>query len=396
MSIVPDILAMADQDATLARQIGLDADNIEQRFNLTMALKQIEAAALGIKEKPLEEIRKLGFDAARDSYGLGYYNLKELVDTGLLRQELDKVGLDSNALYGATELTYFDPRFYEIEHKPLLFREYFPITHESDPADTQYAYKMERLIGTANFTGQASNTHYKVDVNEEDTFLNIKKIQVEFEVTTDDMRSAIKTGRPIEVRKMKAAAKSSEQQMNDAVIIGSEKPNLLGFIKHPNIVEDEVADGAGGGDPKLWVNKTPHEIVVGDIGSRIALMRSQTFNLHSPTNLGLSIESYNHIAQTWMSDLNPITILQYMKNNLDAYGLGNIIPMSELSGAGPGGEEMGTLWKNEDGIIQIDIPQELLWLVPQWHGAKIVFIGEAKISDMILRRSQTARRFYGF
>jgi len=409
MPIIDDILKMVNQDGVLAGKLGLDSKSNKQRFNLVMALKQIEAAALGYKEKPLEQIRKTGFDinfttdgsyVNSDFFGLGYDGMMQLITSGEAAAAANKVGLDSQALYRATELTFFDPRFFEIEHKKLMFRETFPITHMGDPADKAYTYKMERLVGTPNFTGEDGTTHYKVDVIEEDTTVNYHKIEVEFEITTDDMYAAIKTGRPIEVRKMKAAFRSAEQQMNDAVIIGVDKPKLLGFIKHPDIIEDEVAEGASGtGDKKLWEQKTPEEILIEDIGSRVAIMDETTFGWHKPTDLGLPRERYNYLSQRWIQTgtyTMPISLLKWLLDNIDTYGIKRIHPMDELNGSGPGGSNMGILWDNESDVVEIDISQELTWLAPQFVGTKIKFFGVAKISDMLLRRKQGARRFTGF
>lgn len=396
MSIINDIFAMLGQDKLFADKLGLDANDIKQRFNLTMALKQIEAVALGIQSKPIDKIREIGFDCANSVYGLGYDRLTEMIVTGEAQRALDAFAVDSQGLYGATELTYFDPRFFEIEHKPVLFRDHFNITHLGNPADKQYNYRMERLVGKANFTGEDGTTHYKVDVVEEDTWINYKKNTAEFEITMDDMLAAIKTGRPLEVRKMKAAFRSSEEQMNDAVIIGVEKPKLLGFIKHPDIVEDEVADGAGGGDPKHWENKTAEEILIGDIGAVTAIMRAQTFNRHHPRKMGLSIERYNYLAQRWISSVMPISLLKWLLDNVGAYGIEKVIPMPELDGAGPGGENLAIFWDSEGDVLETDIAQELTWLPPQFKGEKILFFGRSKISDLILRRKQAARKFYGF
>ncbi len=395
MAITEDFFNSLLQDPGIAKNIGLDANNVEQRFNLVMVLKQIEMAATGWKEKPLAETRQMGFDSIQEIGGRGRDAIMDIVRS----HQYQKVGLDSNGLYGATELTYFDPRFFEFEHKPLMFRTLFPVTHLSGPADKQYSYKMERLIGKAEYAGESANTHYVVDVDEEDTFLNIKKIDVKFTVTTDDLRAAVKTGRPIEVRKMKAGARSAEEQMNDTIILGNTKSKMLGFVNNPDLILDEVADGGGGGDPKLWINKTSKEILVGDIGAAIAIMRSLTFNLHSPKYMGVSIEKYNFLAQTWIETaLSPIaiTLLSYLKSSLEGYGLEEIVPMSELSGAGPGGEELAIFWSKDENVLQVDVAMELIWLAPQFHGTNIVFHGEAKIVDFILRRKQGIRGIYGF
>lgn len=392
MSIAGDIFTMIEQDKVLAEKLGLDANNAEQRFNLGLALSQIEGAAHGVKEKPLDEIRKIGFDINQGLVGLGPKALTHFINSGEIAQ--DALAMDSQALYGPTQLTYIDPRYFEIEHKPLLFRDVFNITHLADPADESYNYTMTRLVGKANFTGEDGTTHYKVDVIEEDETLNIKLIEVEFEITTSDMRAAIKTGRPIEVRKMSAAFRAAEEQMNDAVIIGSDKPKMLGFVKHPEIVEDEVVAGAS--TSKLWTGKTPEEILIGDIGAVVGTMRATTFNRHSPTDMGLSIERYTYLQQRWIQSVMPISLLKWLEDNVGAYGIERIHAMPELSGVGPGSTEMAIFWDNKPDVIEIDIPMELVWLAPQFEGRKIKFYGEAKISDMILRRKQAARRIYGF
>ena len=125
-------------------------------------------------------------------------------------------------------------------------------------------------------------------------------------------------------------------------------------------------------------------------------MRATTFNRHSPTDMGLSIERYNYLQQQWIQSVMPISLLKWLEDNVGAYGIERIHSMPELSGAGPAATEMAIFWDNKPDVIEVDIPMELTWLPPQFQGRKIIFIGEARISDMVLRRKQAARRIYGF
>lgn len=403
MSIIGDIFEKMAQDSDIAKKFGMDSNNAEHRVNLATALKQIEGVALGYKEKPIDEIRKAAFDMSKDSLLLlGRETLNQIFSSGEIPAEIAKsVAMDSQALYGAPELTTFDPRFFEIEHQILLWRTLFPITHIGRPADEQFSYKLERLVGQANLdVGARSNTQYKVDVIEEDRFVKYHDIDVEFEITNKDMRAAVQTGRPIEVRKMKASVRSSEQQMNDAVIFGTSDPAFYGFINNPLLVKAEVVEGAAAaGNKRLWVNKTPKEVVQGDVGNQISIMRQTSFRRHSPTHMGLADAKYDYLAHTWLSDLNPhMSLLQYMLEENAAYGLEKIVPMPELTGAGPGGSDMGLFWENHgnDDVLQVDIPMELFFGAPVFQPRKMVFVGEARISDLILRRLQGVRAFYGF
>jgi len=53
-------------------------------------------------------------------------------------------------------------------------------------------------------------------------------------------------------------------------------------------------------------------------------------------------------------------------------------------------------WEKNENSMQVDESMVLQWLPPQWYGTELVFIGEFKISDMIMRRPKSARGFYGF
>ena len=173
MSIMQDIFTKLQSDPSLLQDIGLDMNDAHQRFNFCQALRQIEAHANGHKEKPLGEMQQIGFDMERDLPRLGIENLKMVLNSGDIDSALKNIGMDSQALYGATALTFFDPRFWEIEHAIMQWRELFPITHLGDPADKQYNYVMERLEGKAQFTSPQSNTRYKVDVIEEEDLQGI-------------------------------------------------------------------------------------------------------------------------------------------------------------------------------------------------------------------------------
>jgi len=90
MSIIEDVITKTAQDSNLARQIGLDVNDHKQMFNYIMALKQIEAAATGYGEKPLQEIRKLGFDAVYDSPLMGYQAIHQLINSEEIFQAQEK------------------------------------------------------------------------------------------------------------------------------------------------------------------------------------------------------------------------------------------------------------------------------------------------------------------
>jgi hypothetical protein len=384
MPIIEDIMNHIANDAIFTNQLGVDFNNSEERMNFLEAVKGVELVAHGRRPKTNAELAQDGITEAD-------------------RQEFlwaqDQAAQDSTnyAMGPMGQFEYIDPRFYEHEERKLNYRDLFPIVQKADPADETASYMLERLVGKTDKTGAVSNTGRRVDVIETKHTVNVKGDDVYFEVTTDDLRKAAKTGRPIEARKIRSANRAAEQTIHDGVIFGDDEAKLIGFLNHPDIVETEVAAGAS--TSKLWSGKTAQEILNIDIGGQISLIRAQTFNNHSPTHFGISIERYNYLAFNWIEDVaapRPISMLQWLQDNVQAFGLSNIVPMPELAGAGPASSEMGIFWENDEDVLEVDIPLPLTFLMPEIRGKKIIFTGEFRHSDMKLRRKQACRRIYGF
>jgi len=373
-----ETLMLMANDATFARNMGVDQTNPVEMNALIGALKSLEMTATGIEQKTPAELAVLGLSLSdKKEYSA--------VDTAYAAGPMG-------------QFEFFDPKYYQFKHKKTNFRDLFPVKTQGDPADTESSYVMEDYIGVSDTSGDASNTHAKYDIVEKKDKVPIVRKEVEFEVTIEDLLKAAKTGRPMEARKIRAAQVGSEQTMHDIVVIGSPNDNINGFITHPDIIEHEVA-GTTAAD-KLWVNKTPEAILNGDLGEDlIGLINELTFGHHSPTHMGLSFNRYNYLRFNWITSAvapHPISLLQWLTEQLQTYGLTTIVPMIELAGAGPAGVEMGIVWENDDDVLEIDNTVPLTWLPPQFVGTVIKFFGYFKISGMKIRRKQAVRRFTSF
>lgn len=312
--------------------------------------------------------------------GLKAHNLTRTAGDG-------KTAGDSAGLYRARALEYFDPRFFEFEMKEANFRKFLKVSNVMSPGEEVYSYAMERIVGKTEPSADDSGNITEVDIIEEEFKAEAHEDAVKFSITTGDIRRAVLTGRPIEARKARAAYKVAEQKMHKHFLVD-------GLINSPYVASDEVADGAGAS--KLFVNKTPKEIVVGDVGSMIEAVRVATFNNHKINILGLPIEQDNVLNLEWISDQFPKPIKQWMLEQLKSYGIEEIVPIPELNGTGVGGTDHMIGWEmgNED-VIEAHIPMEVTWLPAQIDGRKIVFIAEFKYVDTVIRRPQAIRKAHG-
>lgn len=379
-------LMLMANDANFARQLGIDQKDPAQMQKIVNALKSLEMVATGVEQKTPAELAQLGLTAA------------DKREYSFLDPQSNVAADTAYAAGPMGQFEFFDPRFYEFKYKKTNFRDLFPVKTQGDPADEISSYVIEELVGVSDTSGDATNTHAKYDITEKKDSVPIVKKEVEFEVTIEDLLKAAKSGRPIESRKIRAAQVGSEQTMHDIVVIGSPEDNINGFITHPEIIEHEVAGATA--SAKLWANKSPEDILNGDLGEDlIGLISELTFGHHSPTDLGLSFNRYNYLRFNWITSAvapHPISLLQWLTEQLETYGIQRITPMVELAAAGPGGLELGIAWENNDDVLEVDNTVPLTWLPPQFVGTVIKFFGYFKISGMKIRRKQAVRRFYGF
>ncbi len=146
------------------------------------------------------------------------------------------------------------------------------------------------------------------------------------------------TGQPIDVQKINALNILYQMNTDQMVYVGSDDVGAKGLVNNGSVTANTVATGASGS--KLWVNKTPDEILV-DVNSELDAVWLASAYALCPSKLLLPPNQFSYIASQKVSSAGNVSILEFLKMNSIANQINgsplDIQPLKWLVNAGAGG-----------------------------------------------------------
>ncbi len=292
------------------------------------------------------------------------------------------------------QLEMIEARIYEYKLRELKFRRLFPVSSEGAGSET-IAYDIIRNAGIAKIIANGAT-----DVPRADTFVDrhyavVRVVAISFGYTTRELRNAAFSNVPLEARRGVAARRGMEEKLSDIAWNGDAEFDLLGLFTNPNITQVEAAAPASGSD-KTWSggDKTPLEIIA-DISDALSAVVDRTNQIHNPDTLVLPVAQYEYLRKTPYSDRVPMSILRYVTDPLNGFGLTTIEQAPELSGSGPGGEDQMLVYEKSDEILTFRIPLELRPMPPEQRGLEYVINMEAETAGLVIRYPLALQFTYG-
>lgn len=134
----------------------------------------------------------------------------------------------------------------------------------------------------------------------------------------------------LDTLRVETARRVINETENKLVFVGDSAYAIPGLINVVGNISEDIAQGAAAGTPafkRLWVNKTPKEILA-DL--RTAKLKASVGGLFEPDALILPPDQYEALTQPY-SDQSPLTILSWL--NTQGMYFKTIMKARELSAA---------------------------------------------------------------
>jgi len=293
------------------------------------------------------------------------------------------------------QLEYVEGRFYEVKLRPLKYRRLMPVSNEGE-GTANITYYMYSKVGMAKIIANPSDDLPSSDVFGERFSIKVHVCGTSFGYSTQELRNAQFASVPLDAMKGKSAQRSIHEQENKIAWTGDADHGIVGFLNHPNIPQEEVQPAAAGGFSKVWgVDKTPPEVVE-DISNLQTNIQVSTNQVHEGTDLLLPIKKYRYLANTPISPTVPtMTILKWILDPQNGFGISNVEAVKEMAGAGPGGTDAMMLYEKDPEVIQLRIPMEMRLLPPQPRNLRFVINVESEIAGVVIRYPLACRFGYG-
>lgn len=288
-----------------------------------------------------------------------------------------------------SQLTYVESKLYEKKYKAITYPQIVPVSNEAGEYAESVTYVFMDGRAIAKFVGTKSLNVPIAEIGMSKVTIPVELGATGYEYSDEEIRQAIALGRALPQLKANVSRRAFEELAQQVCMTGDTSHNLPGFINNINVSAATVVDPGGG---TQWVNKTPAQILF-DINDFMGDIFVDTLQVERPTRLCLPTAQWNYIAGTPRSETqSDTTILQWLVSNSPYLTSENdIIPLTELAGAGAGGTNRMVAYDYDIEKLVFHMPMPLRYTEPQRKGRGFEVPGEFKISGVEFRYPGSAR-----
>ena len=292
------------------------------------------------------------------------------------------------------ELEFIEARIYDYKLRELKFRRLFPTSNEGQGSDV-IAYDIVRGAGIAKIIANGADDLPRADTFVDRFYAVVRPVGISFAYTTQELRNAAFANKPLEAQRGSAARRGMEEKLSDLAWNGESAYNIVGILDNPNIPQAEVA-APGTGSDRTWAggDKTPLEIIA-DITTAIADIVSTTNEVHTPNTVVVPVAQFQYLIRTPYSDKVPMSIMRYITDPLNKFGIDMFEQAPELASTGPGSEDQMLVYERTDEVLQFRIPMELRAMPPEQRNLEFLINMESECAGLVVRYPLACSFSYG-
>lgn len=273
--------------------------------------------------------------------------------------------LDSaDGIFLTRELEAIDEEIFDIAKVQIKGLEFVPLTGNNvAPEDEVYTQRQREYVGKARRLFHGSDEELpSANVKYTEGSVNFASYGDSFFYTNDEIRSAKKTGRPLDRDRAEAARRVLEVQLDDIIALGDSDAGLSGFINLSGT--STYSTPAGASTIKGWPKKTALEILA-DLNGMCSTVRVATGDLRNVKRILLPINAYDLIDTTPWSTLSDRTILSVFKSNRPGV---EVMSWERLTGQGASSSDRAIGYDPNPSLMGLLLPVPFEQTAPQLQG----------------------------
>jgi hypothetical protein len=291
----------------------------------------------------------------------------------------------NTSVFFARELESIESTIYEFKKRELKYREYIPVSNRDNPGAENITYHMFDQVGMAIVIANYANDVPRADVFGKEFTQKVKGLGLKVGYNIQEIRAATMANTPLETLKASAHRRGFREKESQIAWNGDSASGLVGLLDNPNL--PTLAALAGVTTSTIpWATKNADEIIT-DIGLIVAKVKEQSKGIQVADTLLLPIPQLTRIATLPRSVNSDTTVLQFVLNNPEAFGITKIDSLStELTNAFTGGTEDGAiLYERTSENLELRIPLEMQLLPVEVKGFEFIINGESRIGGVVVR-----------
>jgi hypothetical protein len=299
-----------------------------------------------------------------------------------------------------TDQTYrINAEVYAVQYPELNYAELVPVNNQGPEwASGVITYVTDIAGKAAWFSGGAKDMRL-ADVIRGKTEQTFDMAGIGYEFNLEEVNRAALVGQALTNQKADAARRASQEFIHSAALFGDTLKNFAGLVNSAAVTQGLVANNLAA-TSRLWVNKTPDEILV-DVNAVITGIYTGSATVEMADTLLLPVDSTLYLGQRRLDATSQETVLGFLSRT-NAYTITTGRPLTirgvnRLDTAGAGGTRRMVAYRRDPGVVEFHNPMPHRFL-PLWQNGPLNFLvpGIFRIGGCEFKRPAAIRYADGF
>lgn len=288
--------------------------------------------------------------------------------------------LDANeSMFFARELETIKARSYDKKYPALKAISLIPVSTEAGPGAETITYESYDTVGIMKIIANYADDLPRADVKGEEFVSKVKSLGGSYGYNIQEVRNAIKAGKPLQQRKADAVRKANAQAENRIGWFGDADAGLLGLLNQPNIPTAT--------SPKTFAAATVDE-VLGYLNDIVTDVIETTLGIEVADTLLLPIAQFAYIQKTARSTVSDTTLLQFFLANNPSITqiewVNELKQVAPLPSGGAGPADLMMCYRKDPEVLTLEIPQPFESFPAQERNLEFVVPAHSRIGGVIV------------
>lgn len=276
------------------------------------------------------------------------------------------------------ELEAVKAKTYDKKYADLRFREFIPISHETNPGAETVKFNSFDMFGSAKVIANYADDLPTAAIKKSEVRVSVKSLGASIQYSVQELRAARFAGLPLDARDAVAARRQIEQLMDALAANGDTNNNLTGLTTIPNAQTLALPNGAAG--QTLWSKKTGLEILA-DMTNAVNQVVTSTLDVEHPDTIILTPAALAICASTPVNSAAAASVLEFfLKSNP---WVKTVTSWARMTGAGAGGLDLMLVYVRDPDHLFLEIPQEFEMFPAQEMGLKFKIPCHARYAGVL-------------
>lgn len=206
--------------------------------------------------------------------------------------------VDDGLAFYISQLTAFEPRWYETKYPSVDFQELVPVNTSTPEWADEVAWRMYDGVTMGKFIGANADDLPRVAVTAKMFKAPIGYAGNAFEYSLDELRKASYLGLPLDDSLARMARRGAEEHIQRVVYFGDADRNMTGLFNNPNVpTSNSTLDWFDAGTTALDI--------VADVNEILTAVYDNTKGVSLPNTLVLPANRWTFLSTTFASSQFP-------------------------------------------------------------------------------------------